>query len=69
VTPKLTKDNIKEIAFSFESFHGIFYNFGAINCSQIPIIATKIDPKSYYYQKIYFTLILGIVDGKCIFWN
>jgi hypothetical protein len=48
VTPKLTKDNVKEIAFSFESFHG---NFGAINCSHIPIIATKIDPKSYYYQK------------------
>jgi len=54
VTPKLTKDNIKEIAFSFESFHGILYNFGTINGSHIPIIAIKIDPKSYYCKKNLF---------------
>lgn len=68
MTPKLAKDNIKEIAFSFESFHGILYNFGTINGSHIPIIATKIDPRSYYCpKKTYFTLIEGIINGKCIF--
>jgi hypothetical protein len=47
----LTKDNIKKIASSFESFRGNLYNFGAINGSHTPIIAIKIDPKSYYFQK------------------
>jgi hypothetical protein len=51
VTPKLTKDNIKKIASSFEIFHGILYNFDAINGSHIPINVTKIDPKSYYCKK------------------
>jgi hypothetical protein len=64
VTPKLINDNIKEMAFSFESFHGILYNFGAINCIHIPIIATKIDPKSYYYQKYLFH-----IDSKNYRWK
>jgi hypothetical protein len=46
--PKLTKDNIKEITISFKSLHGIPYILGAIDGSHIPIVALKVDPKSYY---------------------
>jgi hypothetical protein len=45
---KLTKDKIEEIIVSFESLHGISYTLGAIDGSHIPIVALKVDPKSYY---------------------
>jgi hypothetical protein len=47
--PKLTKDKIKEIIVGFESLHGIPYSLGAIDGSRIPIVAPKVEPKSYYY--------------------
>jgi hypothetical protein len=48
VIPKLIKNKIKQITISFESLHGIPYIIGAINGNHIPIVAPKIDPKSYY---------------------
>ncbi len=47
--PKLTKDKIKKIIVGFESLHGIPYILGAIDGSHIPIVALKVDQKSYYY--------------------
>jgi hypothetical protein len=41
VIPKLTKDKIKEIIYSFESLHGIPYILGAIDGSHIPIVASN----------------------------
>jgi hypothetical protein len=70
VIPKLTKDKIKKIIVGFESLHGIPCIMGAINGNHIPIVTPKVDPKSYYCQKrFYFTLIQGIVDAKCNFWD
>jgi hypothetical protein len=47
--PKLTKDKIKEIIAGFESLHGISYILDVIYGSHIPIVAFKVDQKSYYY--------------------
>jgi hypothetical protein len=47
VIVKLTKDKIKEIIGGFESLHGIPYILDTINGSCIPIVAPKVDPKSY----------------------
>jgi hypothetical protein len=70
VTPKLIKDIIKKITYSFESLHGIPYILGAIYDNHIPIITPKVDPKSYNCQKrFYSTLTQGIVDTKCSFWD
>jgi hypothetical protein len=70
VTPKLIKDKIKKITFSFESLHEIPYILGARDGNHIPIIAPKVNPKSYNCQKrFYSTLIQGIVDTKCSFWD
>jgi hypothetical protein len=69
VIPKLTRNKIEEITFFFECLHGIPYILGAINGSHVPIITPKVDPKSYYYHKgFYSKLIQGIVDAKCSFW-
>ncbi len=68
--PKLTKDKIKKIIVGFENLHKIPYILGAINGNRIPIVAPKVDPKSYYCRKrFYSTLIQGIVDAKCNFWD
>jgi hypothetical protein len=48
VIPKLIKNKIKQIIIGFESLHGISYIIGAINGNHIPIVAPKVDPKSYY---------------------
>jgi hypothetical protein len=70
VIPKLNRDIIKEIIIGFESMHGIPYILGSINGNHIPIVAPKVDPKSYYYQKkIYSTLIQRVLDAKCHFWD
>ncbi len=67
---KLLRDKIKEITIGFESLHGIPYILGAIVDSQIPIVAPKVNSKSYYCQKgFYSTLIQEIVDAKCNFWD
>jgi hypothetical protein len=47
--PKLTKNKIKKIIVGFESLHGIPYILSAIDGSHIPIVATKVDPKSQCY--------------------
>ncbi len=39
---KLTRDKIKEITTGFESLYGISYILGAIDDSQIPIVARKL---------------------------
>jgi len=68
VISKLTKNKIKEITTSFDCLCEIPYILGAINGSHVPIIAPKVDPKSYYFRKgFYYTLIQGIVDAKCSF--
>jgi len=43
---------------------------GAIDGSHIPIIASPIDPTSYYCRKDYYSVLLqGVVDSKCRFWD
>jgi hypothetical protein len=65
---KLIKNKIKEITTSFERLYEIPYILGAINGSHVPIIAPKVNPKSYYRWKgFYYTLIQGVVDPKCSF--
>jgi hypothetical protein len=68
VTPKLTRNKIKEITISFESLHGIPYILGAIDSSHVPIIAPKVNPKLYYCRNgFYSTLIQGVVNAKFSF--
>jgi len=68
VIPKLTRNKIKEITLCFESLHGIPYILGAIDGNHIPIVAPKVDPKSHYWQKTFYsTLIQGIVNSSAIF--
>ncbi len=69
VIPKLTRDKIKEIIIGFESLHGIPYILGAIDGNHLPIVAPKVDPKSYCQKGFYSTLIQGIVNAKCNFWD
>jgi hypothetical protein len=54
---------MKKIIVSFESLHEIHHNLGALHVGQyIPNFALKINPKSYYCCKgFYSTLIEGIV--------
>jgi hypothetical protein len=50
--------------------HGIPYILGAMDGSHIPIVAPKVDPKSYHCQKgFYSTLFQGIIDAICGFWD
>jgi hypothetical protein len=66
----IPKDKIKEIIVDFKTLHEIPYILGAINGSHIPIVEPKVDPKSCYFLKgLYFTLIQGIVNAKCSFWD
>jgi hypothetical protein len=70
VIPKLTRNKIKDFIIGFERLHGIPYILGAIDGSHVPIITPKVNPKSYYYQKgFYSKLIQGLVDAKCSFWD
>jgi hypothetical protein len=70
VIPKLTRNKIKEITTSFECLHGIPYILDAIDGSHVPIIAPKVDPKSYYcWKSLYSTLIQGVVNAKCTLWD
>jgi len=70
VIPKLIRDKIKEIIVGFESLHGIPYILGAIDGNRIPIVTPKVDPKSHYRQiGFYSTLIQGVVNSKCNFWD
>ncbi len=65
---KLTKNKIKEITSGFESLYRIPYILDIINGSQISIVALKVDPKSYYCWKgFYSTLIQGIIDAMYCF--
>ena len=67
VIPKLTLSRTAKINADFEIFHGIPLVFGA---SYISSIAPKVDPKSYYcFKGFYSTFIQGIVDAKCMFWS
>ncbi len=69
MTFKLIRNKILKINVGFESLHGIPYNLNAIDGSHIPIVAPKVDPKSYHCRKrFYSTLIQGIVDAMCSFW-
>ena len=68
--PKLTPSKIVEISVESEETHEILYVLSVIDDSQVPIVALKMNSKSYYYRKgFYSTLIQGIVDKKCLFWN
>jgi hypothetical protein len=49
VFPKLTKEWIQIIAPDFEKMRDIPYIIGTVDGSYVPIIASKIDPASYYY--------------------
>ena len=46
--PKLTPSKIAENIIEFEEIHGILYILCEINGSHIPIVAPKIDLKSYF---------------------
>ncbi len=52
VIPKSTRNKIKEITIGFKHLHGISYILGAMDGSHAPIIAPKVDPKSYYCWKV-----------------
>jgi hypothetical protein len=68
VIPKMIKTKIKEIITRFECLHGIPYIICVINGSHVPIIAPKVNLKSYYCQKgLYSTLIQGVIGAKCSF--
>jgi len=68
VIPKLIRNKIKEITIGFECLHGNPYILGAINGNYVPIITPKVDPKSYYCQKkFYSTLIQRVTNAKCNF--
>ncbi len=65
---KLTRNKIKKITIGFECLHEIPYILGAIDGNHVLVIAPKVDPKSYYCQKgFYSTLIQGVIDAKCSF--
>jgi hypothetical protein len=65
---KLTKNKIKEITIGFECLHASPYIRNAIDGIYVPIITPKVDPKSYYCQKgFYSTLIQGVINAKCNF--
>ncbi len=67
---KLIRDKKNLINVGFESLHGIPYILGAIHGNHIQIVAPKVDPKSYHYRKgFYSTLIQGIIDAICSFWD
>ena len=67
---KLTKQRIEAMASEFEEVRGIPYIIGAVDGSHIPIIALEVDLGSYYCRKgFYSTLLQGIVDCKCLFWD
>ncbi len=69
VIHKMTKNKIKEIITRFERLHGIPYILCVINGGHVLIIALKVNPKSYYCQKdFYSTLIQGVIGAKCSFW-
>jgi hypothetical protein len=68
--PLVTSFRIARISANFESLHEIPLIFGAIDGSHISIIIPKVDPKSYYCRKEYYsTLIQRIIDAKCMFWS
>ena len=49
---------------------GIPYIIGVVDGSHVLIIASKVDPASYYCRKkFYSTLLQGVVDSKCLFWD
>ncbi len=52
VIPKSTRNKIKKITIGFEHLHGNPYILGAMDGSHVPIIAPKVDPKSYYCWKV-----------------
>jgi hypothetical protein len=65
---KLSRNKIKKITICFECLHEIPYILGAIDGNHVLVIAPKVDPKSYYCQKgFYSTLIQGVIDVKCSF--
>jgi len=54
--------------FVLKSFHEIIYILDTINDGHIPIITPKINLKSYYYWKdFYSTLNQKVVHAKCSF--
>ncbi len=66
----IPKDKIKEIIVDFKTLHEIPYILVAIDGSHVPIVEPKVDPKSCYFLKgFYFTLIQGIANAKCSFWD
>jgi hypothetical protein len=70
VIPNLIRDIIRKIIIGFESVHEIPYTLGSIDGNHIPIVAPKVDPKSYYYQNVFYsTLIQRVIDAKCHFWD
>ena len=70
VIEKQFKTTLSRIAAEFEELRGLPYVIGAVDGSHIPIIASPIDPTSYYCRKgFYSALLQGVVDSKCKFWD
>ena len=55
---KLIPSKIAKISAEFEDLHGISCILRAIDCNHIPIVAPKIDSKSYYRPKGFY---LGLI--------
>jgi hypothetical protein len=58
------------MTYEFEKLQGISYFFGVVDGNHISITTPPIESTSYYYQKgFYSTLLQGVFDAKCKFWN
>jgi len=70
VIVKQSTSTLKRIAAKFEEVRKLPYVIRAVDGCYIPIIAPPIDPISYCYRKgFYSSLLQGIVDSKCRFWD
>jgi hypothetical protein len=64
------ENRLRVLAKDFERLHNIPYIIGAIDGSHIPVLAPVIGGEDYYYRKSFHsTLLQGIVDANCIFWD
>ncbi len=64
------KSQFRILSKDFEALHGIPHIISAIDKSHIPILAPFMGGKYYSYRKsFHFTLLQGIVDTNCVFWD
>jgi hypothetical protein len=70
VIENLATSSIRRMAYEFEELQGIPYVFEVVSGSHTLIIAPPIIPTSYYCRnELYSTLLQGVIDAKCKFWD